>query len=109
MSLKFIAYGQSGDSDGPRRTIYYSSDRRRTLNRRLSGCGPSLEQLRRKNGFGGRIHLDDFGFQWLVRPILQHLPRNSMVATVQKTRDTVCAEGKSIGAEMADLERSGCN
>jgi hypothetical protein len=32
-----------------------------------------------------------FELQWLVRPILQHLPRNSMEATLQKTRDAVAA------------------
>jgi hypothetical protein len=44
-----------------------------------------------------------FEFQWLVKPILQHLPRNSMVATLQKTREAVCAEASSRAAELAKL------
>lgn len=28
---------------------------------------------------------------WLLKPIVQHLPRNSMAATLQKTREAVCA------------------
>ena len=38
----------------------------------------------------------DFPFEvrWLARPILQHLPRASMSATLQKTRDAVCAGEK---------------
>jgi len=29
--------------------------------------------------------------RWLITPILRHLPRNSMLATLQKTRSAVCA------------------
>ncbi len=46
-----------------------------------------------------------FEIQWLVKPILQHLPRNSMVATLQKTREAVCAEGSSKAPEIAELGR----
>jgi hypothetical protein len=47
-----------------------------------------------------------FEIQWLVKPILQHLPRNSMVATLQKTREAVCAEGSSNAPEVAKLGRA---
>jgi hypothetical protein len=47
-----------------------------------------------------------FDLQWLVKPILQHLPRSSMVATLQKTREAVCAEGSSEEPEFAKLGRS---
>jgi hypothetical protein len=30
--------------------------------------------------------------EWLVKPILQHLPRNAMQAVLYKTREAVCAE-----------------
>ena len=42
-----------------------------------------------------------FEIQWLVRPILQHLPRESMTATLQKTRDAVCAalSAKAVSPE----------
>jgi hypothetical protein len=40
-----------------------------------------------------------FEIQWLVRPILQHLPRESMTATLQKTRDAVCAALNAKAAE----------
>lgn len=46
-----------------------------------------------------------FELQWLVKPILQHLPRNSMVATLQKTREAVCTEGGSESPEFAKLGR----
>ena len=46
-----------------------------------------------------------FELQWLVKPILQHLPRSSMVATLQKTREAVCAEGSSEEPEFAKLGR----
>ncbi len=46
-----------------------------------------------------------FEFQWLVKPILQHLPRNSMVATLQKTREAVVAEGSLKEPEIAGLGR----
>jgi hypothetical protein len=46
-----------------------------------------------------------FEIQWLVKPILQHLPRNSMVATLQKTREAVCAEESSKAPEIAELGR----
>ena len=42
-----------------------------------------------------------FEIQWLVRPILQHLPRESMAATLQKTRDAVCA---ALSAKAASHE-----
>ena len=42
-----------------------------------------------------------FEIQWLVRPILQHLPRESMTATLQKTRDAVCA---ALSAKAAKPE-----
>ncbi len=29
--------------------------------------------------------------RWLIRPVLRHLPRNSMLGTLQKTRSAVCA------------------
>jgi hypothetical protein len=46
-----------------------------------------------------------FDLQWLVKPILQHLPRSSMVATLQKTREAVCAEGSSEAPDIAELGR----
>lgn len=47
-----------------------------------------------------------FELQWLVRPILRHLPRNSMIATLQKTRDAVCSAGNSTAApEVAKIKR----
>ena len=47
-----------------------------------------------------------FDLQWLVRPILRHLPRNSMVATLQKTRDAVCSGASSTAPEVAAIGRS---
>lgn len=44
-----------------------------------------------------------FGLQWLVKPIVQRLPRNSMIATLQKTRDAVCAAEASKAAEVARI------
>ena len=32
--------------------------------------------------------------RWLMKPILRHLPRNSMLGTLQKTRSAVCASEK---------------
>jgi hypothetical protein len=46
-----------------------------------------------------------FEIQWLVRPILQHLPRESMTATLQKTRDAVCASLIAKAAEPAKPPR----
>jgi hypothetical protein len=40
-----------------------------------------------------------FEIQWLVRPILQHLPRETMTATLQKTRDAVSA---AVSAKVAE-------
>ncbi len=34
-----------------------------------------------------------FEFEWLVKPILQHLPRNAMDAILHKTRDAVAGPG----------------
>jgi hypothetical protein len=45
-----------------------------------------------------------FEIQWLVRPILQHLPRETMMATLQKTRDAVCA---AVSAKAAEQTRPG--
>jgi hypothetical protein len=47
-----------------------------------------------------------FAIQWLVKPIVQHLPRDSMVATLQKTRDAVCSERNSKAPELAKLAPS---
>jgi hypothetical protein len=50
-----------------------------------------------------------FALQWLVRPIVQHLPRNSMVATLQKTRDAILAEGRPPGSRATlALSRQCC-
>jgi hypothetical protein len=43
---------------------------------------------------------------WLVKPMVQHLPRNSMVATLQKTRDAVCPKKGSNAPEIANRKRS---
>ena len=45
-----------------------------------------------------------FEIQWLVRPILQHLPRDSMASTLQKTRDAVCA---AVSAKAVEQTRPG--
>lgn len=46
-----------------------------------------------------------FELQWLVKPILRHLPRNSMVATLQKTRDAVCsADNTTAAPEVAKIK-----
>ncbi len=50
-----------------------------------------------------------FELQWLIRPILQHLPRSSMVATLQKTREAVCAVASSSAPEVAKLGSSSSN
>jgi len=50
-----------------------------------------------------------FELQMLVRPILQHLPRTSMIATLQKTREAVCASASSRAPEIAKLETSNNN
>ena len=47
-----------------------------------------------------------FALQWLVKPILRHLPRNSMLATLQKTRDAVCEEQNSKLPELANVKLS---
>jgi hypothetical protein len=44
-----------------------------------------------------------FELQWLVRPILQHLPRNSMIGTLEKTRNAVSAMEASNPPEVAKL------
>ena len=40
---------------------------------------------------------------WLLKPIIQHLPRNSMVATLQKTRQAVCAGEQAARKDDAGL------
>jgi len=42
-----------------------------------------------------------FEIHWLVMPILQHLPRETMTATLQKTRDAVSAAVSAKAAEPA--------
>jgi|SRR5580704_5492726 hypothetical protein len=42
-----------------------------------------------------------FEIQWIVKPILQHLPRNSMTATLQKTREAVWSEASAKAAPPA--------
>jgi hypothetical protein len=47
-----------------------------------------------------------FEIQWIVKPILRHLPRNSMTATLQKTRDAVCSEVSAKAASPAAIQPS---
>ncbi len=42
-----------------------------------------------------------FELQWLIKPILRHMPRNSMTATLQKTRAAICSPDGSTGTEQA--------
>ena len=44
-----------------------------------------------------------FELQWLIRPILQHMPRNSMVGTLSKTRQAVRVSESGNAAEVAKL------
>jgi hypothetical protein len=48
-----------------------------------------------------------FELQWLVRPILQHMPRNSMVGTLSKTRQAVFTSDSSNAPELAKLASPG--
>ena len=48
-----------------------------------------------------------FEIQWFVKPILQHLPREAMTATLQKTRDAVSAAVSAKAAEPARPEAPG--
>jgi hypothetical protein len=41
-----------------------------------------------------------FELRWLMKPILRHLPRNSMIGTLEKTRSAVCANGKPSPADQ---------
>jgi hypothetical protein len=50
-----------------------------------------------------------FELQWLIRPILQHMPRNSMTATMQKTRDAVNAADAAGAPEVAKVDQHGSN
>jgi hypothetical protein len=50
-----------------------------------------------------------FELQWLVRPILQHMPRNSMVGTLSKTRQAVSTSGGSNAPELAKLASPGAD
>jgi hypothetical protein len=50
-----------------------------------------------------------FELQWLVRPILQHMPRNSMVGTLSKTRQAVSASDSSNAPELAKLASPGAD
>jgi hypothetical protein len=47
-----------------------------------------------------------FEIQWIVKPILQHLPRNSMTATLQKTRDAICSGASAKAAPPATIQSS---
>jgi hypothetical protein len=72
----------------------------------------SIERFEEKDG-GVYVELEaialsrniPLAIQWLVKPIVQHLPRNSMVATLQKTRDAVRAEARSNAPELAELRQ----
>jgi hypothetical protein len=44
--------------------------------------------------------------RWLIKPILQHVPHNSMVATLQKTRAAVCATEKDERRDEVALDQS---
>jgi len=47
-----------------------------------------------------------FAIRWLVRPIVRHLPRDSMIGTLQKTRDAVRAN-KISSDELLTLKPKG--
>jgi len=47
-----------------------------------------------------------FEFQWLVKPILQRLPRNAMIAMLQRTRDAVHADDRPPVFDAAGLRQS---
>jgi hypothetical protein len=42
-----------------------------------------------------------FELRWLIKPVLRHLPRNSMLGTLQKTRTAVCASEKPVPADQS--------
>lgn len=50
----------------------------------------------------------DIPFQlgWLVKPIIHHLPRNSMLATLQKTRDAFCPNKVQEDQRLANSKLS---
>ncbi len=50
-----------------------------------------------------------FELKWLAGPIVHHLPRNSITATLQKTRDAVCAEASSRAGKEAKPAPSNAN
>jgi hypothetical protein len=71
----------------------------------------SIQRFEEKDG-GVYIELETlalsrsipFELQWIVRPILQRLPRETMTGTLQKTRDAVCAAVSAKAAEPARPE-----
>jgi hypothetical protein len=92
-------YGQAGEHELPPDTgtgyiwRLYSIER---FEERDGGVYVELEAI----ALSRNIPLE---IQWLVKPILRHLPRDSMVATLQKTRVAVHAERGPKAPELAKL------